>query len=854
MNIVNKLTLRHLGANKSRTVITTLGIIISVAMITAVFVSAASFMNLDGEINLLVNGRFHARFEEVSQEQLGALRRDDTIQEVGCTTTNEAENGFLLPESKTEYSGVGAIYAGDEENLKQMFTGQFEGTCPKNETEIAVEQSFLDDNGLDWKIGDRVELALGSRYIEEDGERFSVTGGWKYGEQFEKARDASFTITAILDENPATCRQYAAVRGMSDEEKGGLVAATVVFKKIDSGSLKALKALVKKYGIVHYTYNSDYYMSKLAIGKENTLVMGMLPMVLFILILIVVASVCLIYNAFGMSLSERVRYLGMLASVGATRRQKRGSVYFEGFILGAIGIPVGLAAGIIGIAVTLRLVGDKIIATGMLRGTKESGMQFATVVPVWCVIGIVIFSVLTIFISAYIPARKASRVTPIDALRQAKEIRVKAKKLRSPFYIRPLFGYEGELAHKSLKRNGRRSRVITASIALSLILFLCVNYFCTMFTQANDVSMMPYQMMVNVPYEQEEKLRADLEKIGEIDDVYSVAGLLRILESDDNMEESERLMDKELRTAPYQKSFEEKMVWQVLFADDADFDAICEKNGLDPKEYYGDTVKGVVMNNLNHNAADGDLFTDELLGQSLRADEENIELAGFVAYDAGNYLCNLTPHGYIEVLVPESQAYEKIAKGEGDYEGSSYWVQARLGIETDDREAVGEALDALVNEYGHNVLGWSDLMDQADVMNTVIFVLQVFIYGFIALITLITVANIMNTISTGVLLRRKEFAMLKSVGITPGGFRKMICLESLFYGLRAVVVGIPLSLLLNYLMNRSLGSDMLPFTVNIGLYVIAVAAVFVVIGLTMVFAVSKISKDSVVETLKEEIQ
>lgn len=152
-----------------------------------------------------------------------------------------------------------------------------------------------------------------------------------------------------------------------------------------------------------------------------------LPLVAIILVIIIIASVVLIYNSFGMSLSERVRYLGMLASVGATKQQKKMSVYYEGFILGIIGIPVGIGAGILGIGITLKAVGGKIIETGMLNGVDSTNMDMNVVVPLWAIAGIILFSVLTIFISSVVPSRKASAVTPIDAIRQCKEITVKAK-------------------------------------------------------------------------------------------------------------------------------------------------------------------------------------------------------------------------------------------------------------------------------------------------------------------------------------------------------------------------------------------------------------------------------------------
>ena len=131
--------------------------------------------------------------------------------------------------------------------------------------------------------------------------------------------------------------------------------------------------------------------------------------------------------------------------------------------------------------------------------------------------------------------------------------------------------------------------------------------------------------------------------------------------------------------------------------------------------------------------------------------------------------------------------------------------------------------------------------------------MQVFIYGFIVLITLITIANIINTISTGISLRRKEFAMLKSVGITPKGFRKMICLESFFYGERALIVAIPISLFLCYNMNARINAATIPFFVPWKTYLIVIAAVFVLVGLSMYYAMYKLRNDSIIETLKEEV-
>lgn len=177
----------------------------------------------------------------------------------------------------------------------------------------------------------------------------------------------------------------------------------------------------------------------------------------------------------------------------------------------------------------------------------------------------------------------------------------------------------------------------------------------------------------------------------------------------------------------------------------------------------------------------------------------------------------------------------------------------QLGIVTDSHTETVEQLEKLVDQNSLTGVTIMDLVDSMQTMNAIISVLQIFVYGFVALITLISVANIINTVSTGIDLRRKEFAMFKSVGTTPHGFTKMICLESLFYGLKAIVFGIPISILISYAMYLILSSNNIPFTINIPLYLIVIAVVFVIVGASMFYAVSKLKNDSIVETLKEDI-
>ena len=487
----------------------------------------------------------------------------------------------------------------------------------------------------------------------------------------------------------------------------------------------------------------------------------------------------------------------------------------------------------------------------MLNGLSQNqNFHMHTVVPAWAIFGIVIVSAITIFISAYIPARKASVIMPIDAIRQTNEIKIRAKRLRSPKWIRFLFGYEGELAYKNMKRNGRKSRVITISIIVSVVLFLCVNYFTSMFTRANEMVILPYQLEVFVDADRKQEMTDALKNMPNVEAVYCVSYQMLNYNVNSDPLNADIFSETHLKNT-YKNLFSSSTYVFVKAVDKEMFNEICAKNHIDSNAYYGDTYKGLLVNNISHQDGGSDVFNDSIIGQHYYCyndgqKECGIEIGALIPWDSSEKIMQTSAIGYVQILVPE-EMFDKARA----YSASSFYTN--LGVETNDHAEVGEAIDTLFQEGDFQTGFCNDIVVSQESMRTVIFVMKVFIYGFIVLISLITIANIINTISTGIALRRKEFAMLRSVGMTPGGFRKMIRLESLLYGIRSLVVALPLSVVINLLMNRSLGSESIPYEFDWMMYLAAVVVVFILISVTMLFSVSKLKKDSVVETLKEEI-
>lgn len=852
MNIVNKLTLRHLKENKGRTLVTTFGIIVSVAMITAVFVAMASFLQLFADVSIVSDGNYAAQLNDVKLSSLAELYKDDRIETVGLCDENYKQ--FKIDNGKSDRLATGSIGACDDGYYKMFIQADYDGILPKSSDEIAVQSDFIENNELDWQVGDIVSIPCGTRTMRDKDGEFDVTGAYSKGEKFVRQEVKQYRITAILHENNPTSK--FALLTYSDDLKAN---PTVAFqlKTLNSKSLDVVNSIINKANPGASTVNRELLYSKLSYSSDSFVAM-ILPLVAILLAIIMVASVVLIYNAFAMSLSEKVKYLGMLSSVGATKRQKRLSIYYEGFILALFGIPLGIGAGVAGIGITLKALGKKIIASAMLNGVTEQNVSMKVVFPIWAVLVVLGLSIITILVSCSIPAKKASKISTISAIRQSDEIKVKAKTLKCPKYIKAIFGYEGELAYKNLKRNGRKARVITVSIALSIVLFLSCNYFCDIF--ANETvgqDSMPYQIGVYLDDTNRESAIKEFENVDGIDDMYSATNVYYSVQKSSSYRNNFKIFtDNKNLTNAYSREFSKSFAVQINMLDDDMFNELCAKNGIDSKVYYNSNnkCKLLLMNNVSHTANGKKVFTDNILGSSFKEayyPEDNLqfEITDFVKY-SNTKPCNLNRIGVISLYMPYSQLV-KVCKNinANDNQLSNYI----LGIETTDHQKVTEKLNTISDDGKYSSFTVVDFSEQMQAFNAIALVIQVFVYGFVALISLITVFNIINTISSGIASRKKEFAMMKSVGITPKGFNKMIMLESAFYGIKAVIFGLPISALISFGMHKALGNSTTTFSIDYVLYLIVALVVFAIIGMTMIYSVKKVQQNNIIETLKEDI-
>lgn len=870
MNIVRKLTLRHLKENKGRTVVTILGIIVAVAMITAVFVGMSSLLNVTGQAMRNNTGDYEFQ-AYVNDSSIEKLKKDSRVKTVGIGVNSENTNNHrevCSPAGHDSSIYTTTYVAGDENYFKQFIVSKYEGTLPKNENEIAVDKSYFDlvnddtNSEIHWKVGDKVKLDYGNYYNKKEDYETSINDD---GTKYRKAGSKYVTVTAILDYNSPT---PMIITGWDKNCTVDIKPVYVKLKEVGFNTRNKIKSIAKDCGIDKYSfeYNGEYILSQ----GDLTFIdqyKDMIPLIGAILAIIIVASVMLIYNAFSMSLTSRIRYLGMLASVGATRKQKRNSVYFEGAFLGLIAIPLGIFFGIIGIDITLNVVLNRLITSGALGYIKEGMITSILSVPVWSIISIIVFSIITIFISAYIPAKKSSKISPIDAIRQNDSIKLKAKSLKSSKLIRKIFGYEGEIANKNLKRNGKKSRLIIVSLTISIVLFITVNYFCSMFTtQVDGLKKESYQVEAALPYNEAEKFNEEIAKDNNIKDKFLLTSY-SIVQMAENKDKYLDYMNSQ-----YKRKYKESICMMVHLVEDDTFNKICKDNNIDKSKYYGKKLLTLAVNSVGDKSEGDPVFKDSVKNYGLYCDqsdlfaggfiddsiyednykleghilskENNIYIGDFIKYNENNLLFTMDDNSEITMFAPMSE-YLKVTNNKPSDMTVTY------GYVTDDSKKLVKTLEDISDNYGVKYI--SNIEMQQQTTDSVKFTIQVFLYGFITLITLITLFNIVNTISTGTAMRKREFAMLRSVGVSKKGFYKIVCLESLLYGIKALIIGLPLSLLISYGMHISIGEAGYPFRPDIMIYLIVVVAVFLIVGLTMFYAVNKIKKGSIIDALKEDI-
>lgn len=914
MNIMNRVAWRAMWKNRTRTLVTVVGVLLSAAMFMAVCTMGISIWQFLCTHETIKNGDHFIRFHFATEQQLAALQAEKDVSKLGISQTL-GYSTFCASAGGSETSVIAAV---DEAYLQMAPVKLLRGRLPQTSSELVITENiyyYLLDVGKPCEVGDTVELTIDPALEDWDiptGEEsytkeFQIVGVM---ERFYKINGENFNLSSLLT--------------FADGLQPDAIWHTVLVKTIPAQAALDM-SFSADYGTCYYKnmdlmglYGVTFY------ANYNAIIVGLCAVVVLI---ILVGSVSLIYNAFSISVAERTQQFGLLSCVGATKRQIRRSVFFEGAVLCVLGIPLGIACGYGGICVTLRFVGEEVNYL-----MQESFGSAATLEPVFSLLAAgtaALIGVFSVFLSARIPAGRATAVEPISAIRQTGEYRVPKKTVRFTELQRKLWGLPGLLAKKyySTARSKYRNTVI--SLTVSVVLFLTAASFGTELNRFAEtvVNTENFDLLIFSDSSFDIMQIRDMEQVERSALVKSNYEYGIALQPEQISEEYRDMA----RRSIYGEEFFAKYA-ELYYLEDSVLREYLLENSIDPEPYFAKEDPAVLICDLNYTLyeqdEDGNMVRSSHMFSPLQEDVERVQLFArdipeevrrwrgtekdysvdevtiegirllqFIPFSVGSGMMHMDKSQavYVEVepcvidgvtcqryypydINTMTRTGEAICTQEVElpkFHLGERISQLPYGVSSDGRRSYSTMMFILplslmesgspdiavsVSDYEsfaafmkkQELSGYDHL--QAEQLYRVIgLLIDVFANGFIILISLICVCNVFNTVSTNIALRRKDFGVLRSVGMKLSETRRMLMFECAQYGGKALLIGLPLGLAASFGVYWITNSDDgFGFEFPWAAMLTAAVAVLTVVFLSMCYAISVLEKDNPIEAIRRE--
>lgn len=949
MNLMKTLTLKNLKLNRKRTIVTIVGIILATALLSALVTLVSSFQYSMIEYQKQKGGDFHVKFSNVKMSELSEFKNNRNIE----STFETMGMGFAkLDGCKNEDKPYAYVMATDEAGFERGCFNLIEGRMAKNEDEIVIPRHLKTNGRIDIKVGDEITLDVGKRYdsntesviwencaYEHETETLTdtVTKHYKVvgimerpGYGMEDYSAAGYTFVTYSDELAAidngtkseaseadtTLTVYSRYTQKALRNKDAVTADIIgvdekLFAKANNSSVEMSAEESDRFLKEMENAKYDIYINGFLISYECVFPIDGTFKALFtvatvVALIIILTSVYCIKNSFNISITEKIRQYGMLASVGATRRQIKSSVKTEAAMLGVVGIPVGTMSGILASLILVKVV------NALSAGWLNFALSFHTSLP--ALILAVILSIATIYFSATGSARRAAKVTPLEAIRNTKEIKIKSSKLKTPAIIGRIWGIGGVISYKNIKRNNKKYRTTVTSIVICSVTFIVISYFMSMAFSMVGMSYASadYNIGINMSYKKD--IHIDIEKLSKlvsgiegVDDYLVGAGYDFDVDKpeytkeygeycrqlyDDSEDVSQMFLITVLDDKSYDKYASDAGIKNAaagaILVNKGTFDVYNENSSKYVKkemELYkykaGDTIEcGYNVYDdasSDDNAAEGDTESSTDDNNAVEGDTESgtEDNSGYVDEETINNgvrktvdvtivgVTDKVPTGYkgygnttllfmnqkgFESLWADGKSGNELKPGHASYSAYVVAENADEYQDTFEKETEGNP------EYSQISFYVSNLDKQMRDEKSLFTLLGVFAYGLIVVIALIGITNIINTLSTGMELRSREFATLRSIGMTDKQFAGMVRLESVFISVKALVIGVPLGILISYLlcvmMNRM--DDAIIYEPPYKAIILCIVVVIMLIYAIMKLSMTKLRHNNIIETIKNE--
>lgn len=858
MNIFCKVALKGLKKNRTRTIVTIIGVVLSAAMFTAVTTFGVSLLDYMAEGAVMKYGSWDVGFLDANasfaqeQSQNKAVEEITTIENIGYAPLKGGQN----PDKPYLY-----VAGFSREAFDALPITLTSGRLPENGSEVLISGKIATDGGVSYATGDTISLAVGNRM--EGEKKLTQNDPYTSGsETFVPQENKTYTVVGI-------CRTPV----FEQDHSPGY---TLITRSGQTGAGEDLSLFVTlKNPRQVYSYVDSTAAGRSYILNTDVLrIMGlsrnpgdrifnafMYSAGAIVIAIIMIGSIFLIYNSFSISLSERTRQIGILSSVGATAKQLRNSVLFEGICIGAVGIPIGILTGLGSIWLVISVVSRK------FSSLLYSGVPLTMSMSLPAIAGAAAVSIITILISAYIPAKKAVNIPVMECIRQTNEVKVEARAMKISRLERRTYGLEGILALKNFKRNKKRYRSIVMSLVLSIVLFVSTSALVTSMQKGAEQTKVVTSYDIGFGTQDMD----DSEMLQIFDRLKTANGVTgssyQEVMNYSCAVKADELTDEYWKSAGvYSPDETVNLHMEIQFLDDNTYLDIVKGQDLPEEEYTGQDARVIGVAKLGDDSAEGvddlvDMFRNPVMNLTIApeingaADTEEWDHIGvrFVtmvppdtppmlkaAGQQSTFFSIIAPWSLKERLVPKDASVDSRVKG--------------LTFQSDHPSQSADEMKNMIQEMNissaYIMLNTDEVLEES---RNYIFIANVFAYTFIIMISLIAAANVFNTISTNIKLRRRELAMLRSVGMSDRDFNKMMRFECAFYGIRALLFGIPISILSSWLICKGMLADDIRFVLPWGSIGISVISVLLVIFATMMYAVSKMKKENIIDALRDDM-
>lgn len=859
MNILKNIAYKNLQLNKKRNIVTVIGIILSVALITALSSLVVSFKESIINLEKHINGDFHYSFDGVQSNDLGIFENNRSIENFYKVGTL----GYAKINTENEYKPYAYVITMDKNDFNSVGIELTDGELPKNNNEIIIPRHLRNNGKVDLKVGDTITLEVGSRmsegyalgqnnpYEETNNETIenTVSVTYKVVGIFERPSTALEPFSSpgytFITTNASGVKNYTVFarytrEGLKNEYKvtAGILGVNekVLKKNIQEFNYKEVNE--KEQGKSKFYFDINRYLIMLETNAYGDSSMkALLVLSTIVTVIIIVTSVYCIKNSFNISITEKTKEYGILKSVGATTSQIKKSVYYEAFLLGCVGIPIGILSGVLASFILIHVV--NFFIRSMFVGNEYLIFKISYL----SIVISIILSIITIFMSSKKGAKIASKTSPMVLIRGNDDIKVNSKKLKTPKYINKLFGIGGVVSYKNIKRNKKKYRTTIVSIVMSVSVYIALSYFVNTAFDVVKMEKGDYTYnLVYTSYTTDYNLNYNNVLNFSKHDTVKKYSIVRMSTITGNFKAS-----KDFKKYNAYTSEEEPILNSVtlISVGKEEYLRYISKLGLN---YNNVKDKGILIDNdigydnekkldVSYNMTDnkkGDIINFT----SMKGDKTfDMELAS---------VTNIRPFGYENnygslVMVVSDEYMEKLDKLES----------VSLYVESTDPDKLQSDIDKMCKDtegcYVNNV---DAIFKQ---MKSIYTVIAIFLYGFIIVISLIGITNIFNTITTNMTLRKREFATLKSIGMTSKEFNRMIFLESFFYIFKSLLIGIPIGVLLSYLIFKGFTNQVLfSYKVPFKGIIVSIAIVCLLIVWLNNYSSKKANKGNVIETIRNE--